>query len=148
MLSVTLTLTDTDQSAKLLALLETLPFVEIQTRQLLPLSNELEMLEIFNRYLEYRFLGFTTYSYDTPMYIDVFKGINEAVENELGSDEAQALYRAVAQNPGLFEGQLIISGTHKAHCVYRRGYRVLYEVVNKDSTIYVFHVASTVPSVA
>lgn len=141
MLSVTLTLTNHDKAAKLLALLEELPFVEIQERQEILPPATASLLDLYNRYLEHQHIGFSSEIWTGPMTINIFDGIKTALRHKYGEATLKEVYLQLAQDPGLFESQVIVSGEHKAYCVYRKGFRILYEVEKDSNTLSVFHIA-------
>ena len=131
----------TDKAAKLIALLEELPFVEIQPRQHLP--PPVSPLELFERYLTHQHLGWDI-QVQSPFKVGVFNGITHFLTQNFTPQQLNTLYLQLAQDPGLFEAQSIQSGEHKAYCLYRNGLRVLYQL-NQDSSLYIFHIA-TAPS--
>ena len=142
MLSVTLTLTNPDKAAKLLALLEELPFVEIQERQEIQPPVTTSLLDLFNRYLEHQNIGFESEIWTGPIQINIFSGIKNALRDTYGEETLKEIYLQLAQDPGFFESQAVVSGEYKAYCVYRKGFRILYVIDNEfPSTLNVFHIA-------
>lgn len=141
MLSVTLTLTDPDKGAKLLALLQELPFVEIQSCQSIQPQLPLDVTALFERYLQHENLGWQHGAWK-PIQVFVFKGIAGTAEQEFGSSALGRLYGQLASDPGLFEAQLISFGERQAYCIYRNGFRVLYDLAHDSKVLRIFHITS------
>jgi mRNA-degrading endonuclease RelE of RelBE toxin-antitoxin system len=140
MLSVTLTLTNRDKAAKLLALLEELPFVEIQERQEMQPPVAANLSNLFSRYLEHKRLGNEVKIYTGSIQIEVFNGIGAAIEKEYGYQIIDELCQQLAHDPGVFNNQIIKFEENKAYCLYRNGFRILYELEKNSNILVVFHV--------
>jgi hypothetical protein len=141
MLSVTLVLTNPEKGAKLLALLEELPFVEIQSCQPMQPPVPVDTTILFERYIQHEGLGWQHGAWK-PIQVFVFKGIAGTAEREFGS-ALSGLYEQLATDPGLFEAQILKSNERTAYCVYRSGFRVLYELSHDSKVLRVFHIAKS-----
>lgn len=139
MVTVTLTITNSDKAEKLRGLLQELPFVDIRYWGETNSPDLTDWLFIYARYQQVKHLGWG-HTTGGNFTVWLFNGISKSAYEKFGHEALANVFASLAADAQLFEAEQLILNDAKAYLVTVYGFRVLYELSPSESSLYIAYI--------
>lgn len=139
MVTVTLTINNSDKAEKLRGLLQELPFVDIQYWAETISPDLTNWLSIYARYQQAKHLGWGHVTGGNfPVWL--FNGVSKSIYEKFGRETLGKVFTSLATDPQLFEAEQLVLNDAKAYLVTVHGFRVLYELSPNDPSLHIGYI--------